>query len=225
MKKILIFSANDLFSHVLALELTKIGGIAERFEIKHNLKNPPQGYDLYVVDTALGGSRELAQSITRFEESSLILLSKSDYDDWQDFAESPRCVRLRRPFLMKDLRERAMQLLKSNSTPRSGIDLSPSLQNQDPAAKIRIDKETQTIYYRDVEVSLTKKEFDLFCYLYVNRNQALSRDKIFRDVWGYSYMGEGNIVDVYVRYLRTKIDDRFGIKLIYTVRGIGYSIK
>ena len=121
MKKILIFSANDLFSHVLALELTKIGGIAERFEIKHNLKNPPQGYDLYVVDTALGGSRELAQSITRFEESSLILLSKSDYDDWQDFAESPRCVRLRRPFLMKDLRERAMQLLKSNSASRSGI--------------------------------------------------------------------------------------------------------
>ena len=58
-----------------------------------------------------------------------------------------------------------------------------------------------------------------------NKNIVLDREKLLNEVCGYDYIGETNIIDVYVRYIRTKIDDKFGIKLITTVRGVGYSIK
>jgi len=58
-----------------------------------------------------------------------------------------------------------------------------------------------------------------------NKNIVLDREKLMNEVCGYDYIGETNIIDVYVRYLRTKIDDHYGIKLIHTVRGVGYVVK
>jgi len=58
-----------------------------------------------------------------------------------------------------------------------------------------------------------------------NKNIVLDREKLMNEVCGYDYIGETNIIDVYIRYLRTKIDDRYGIKLIHTVRGVGYVVK
>ncbi len=74
-------------------------------------------------------------------------------------------------------------------------------------------------------VTLTKKEFMLLEYLLRNRKMVLSREQILEKVWGYDFMGDTNVVDVYVRYLRSKIDDAFGEKYIHTVRGVGYVIK
>ena len=74
-------------------------------------------------------------------------------------------------------------------------------------------------------VILTKKEFMLLEYLLKNRKMVLNREQILEKVWGYDFMGDTNVVDVYVRYLRSKIDDAFGEKYIHTVRGVGYVIK
>ena len=74
-------------------------------------------------------------------------------------------------------------------------------------------------------MELTIREFTLLQTLLENKNVVLSRDTLINRVWGYDYYVETNIVDVYVRYLRQKIDDRFQIHLISTVRGIGYVIK
>ena len=74
-------------------------------------------------------------------------------------------------------------------------------------------------------IELTKKEFDLLHYFLENKNIVLTRDKILQAVWGYDYIGDTNIVDVYIRYLRSKIDDKYNIKLIHTVRGVGYILK
>ncbi|MBO6178941.1 MAG: response regulator transcription factor [Selenomonadaceae bacterium] len=74
-------------------------------------------------------------------------------------------------------------------------------------------------------VTLTKKEFMLLEYLLKNRKMVLNREQILEKVWGYDFMGDTNVVDVYVRYLRSKIDDAFGEKYIHTVRGVGYVIK
>ena len=74
-------------------------------------------------------------------------------------------------------------------------------------------------------VELTNREFELLHTLMRNKNIVLTREKLLNEVCGYDYVGETNIIDVYVRYLRTKIDDHFGIKLIQTVRGVGYCIK
>ena len=74
-------------------------------------------------------------------------------------------------------------------------------------------------------VELTKQEYDLLEMLLRNKRNVLTRDQILSDVWGYDYMGDTNVVDVYIRYLRQKLDDRFDEKYIYTMRGVGYVIK
>ena len=74
-------------------------------------------------------------------------------------------------------------------------------------------------------MELTHREFSLLEYLLENKNIVMSRDNLLEKVCGYDYAGETNVIDVYVRYIRTKIDDVYGIKLISTVRGVGYVIK
>ena len=75
------------------------------------------------------------------------------------------------------------------------------------------------------DVELTQREFALLQTLLENKGIVLGRGTLLERVWGYDYMGETNIVDVYVRYLRGKIDDVFGVKLVQTVRGVGYVIR
>ncbi len=75
------------------------------------------------------------------------------------------------------------------------------------------------------DIDLTKREYELLRYLAEKKNQVLPREDILTEVWGYDYIGETNVVDVYIRYLRQKIDDRFGKKLIHTIRGVGYCVK
>ena len=74
-------------------------------------------------------------------------------------------------------------------------------------------------------VNLTHKEYELLKYLVENKRNVLSRDQILQTVWGYDYIGDTNVVDVYISYLRSKIDDKFGEKYIYTTRGVGYAIR
>jgi DNA-binding response OmpR family regulator len=86
-------------------------------------------------------------------------------------------------------------------------------------------KENYRVEYNDEEIELTKKEFELLEYLMMNKNIVLSRDKILENVWGYDYFGETNLIDVYVRYLRSKIDQKYNVDIIKTVRGVGYIIR
>ena len=70
-----------------------------------------------------------------------------------------------------------------------------------------------------------EREYDLLEYLLRNKRTVLTRDQILQEVWGFDYTGETNVVDVYIRYLRAKLDDRFNQKYIYTVRGVGYVVR
>jgi len=75
------------------------------------------------------------------------------------------------------------------------------------------------------KIDLTPREFELLVYLLENKNIVLSREQILHHVWGYDYMGDTNVVDVYIRYIRKKMDYPFPKPLIQTVRGVGYIIK
>ena len=75
------------------------------------------------------------------------------------------------------------------------------------------------------EIELTNREFSLLQYMLENKTIVLSREQLLERVWGYEYLGETNVVDVYVRYLRTKIDESYPQKLLHTVRGVGYVIR
>lgn len=90
---------------------------------------------------------------------------------------------------------------------------------------LKVDLAKYEVTYSGEMVTLTKKEFNLLAYLMKHKNQAISRETLLNEVWDYDYMGETNVVDVYVRYLRQKLDDKYGVKIINTVRGVGYIIK
>lgn len=90
---------------------------------------------------------------------------------------------------------------------------------------LSLDKIRHKVVYDNTEIELTNREFSLLKILMENKNIVLSRDILMEKVCGYDYIGETNVIDVYIRFLRTKIDDKFKIKIITTVRGVGYVIK
>jgi len=90
---------------------------------------------------------------------------------------------------------------------------------------LSLDKIRHKVMYDNTEIELTNREFSLLKVLIENKNIVLSRDILMEKVCGYDYIGETNVIDVYIRFLRTKIDDTFKIKIITTVRGVGYVIK
>lgn len=122
-----------------------------------------------------------------------------------------------KPFAIEELFARMRVVLRRRTT----VTNDNILELKD----LKIDLARRMVYYGNNEVELTKREFELLVYLVKNKNIVISREQILNQVWGYYYIGETNVVDVYVRYLRTKIDDKFGVKLIHTIRGVGYFAK
>ena len=90
---------------------------------------------------------------------------------------------------------------------------------------VKLDTRRHTVTVHDTPVEFTKREFDLLHYLLKNKGVVVTRDMLLENVWDYDFDGGTNAVDVYIRFLRTKIDEAFDIKLIHTVRGVGYVIK
>ncbi|AVK47590.1 PhoB family transcriptional regulator [Clostridium sp. MF28] len=90
---------------------------------------------------------------------------------------------------------------------------------------LSLDKMRHKVMYDNTEIELTNREFTLLKILLENKNIVLTRDILMEKVCGYDYIGETNVIDVYIRFLRTKIDDAFKTKIITTVRGVGYVIK
>lgn len=92
-------------------------------------------------------------------------------------------------------------------------------------ANLTLDCDTRTVWRDKTAISLSSKEFSILEYLIANQGIVLTRDKIEQHIWNYDYSGGSNVVDVYIRYLRKKIDDDYTPKLIHTIRGTGYVLK
>ena len=92
-------------------------------------------------------------------------------------------------------------------------------------ADLEIDTKAHTVKRQNQEIVLSGKEYDILLYMMMNKGAVLSREKIENHAWNFDYEGGTNAVDVYIRYLRKKIDDPFDVKLIHTVRGSGYVLK
>lgn len=90
---------------------------------------------------------------------------------------------------------------------------------------LSINEKTRQVMRAGQSIELTPKEYDLLKYFLQNQNQVLTYDQLLSNVWGYDYYGDTNIVYVYIRYLRTKIDTPFSKPYIHTVRGVGYMLK
>ena len=105
------------------------------------------------------------------------------------------------------------------------------LRERDPhenvlAAKdLTMDRDRHEVRRAGKDIALTAKEYALLEYLLLHRNKVHTRDELFNGVWGSDFLGDSNLIDVYIRYLRGKIDDGYDDKLIQTVRGVGYALK
>ncbi len=114
---------------------------------------------------------------------------------------------LTKPFAIEELLARMRVAFKHSEG--SNIAKKTILQVQN----LEIDTEKRMVTVDGKVVDLTKKEYELLTYLVQNKNIVLTREQILNEVWGYSYIGETNVVDVYIRYLRAKIDEAFGKKI------------
>ncbi len=149
----------------------------------------------------------------------LILSAKDDIDTKVQGLDLGANDYLTKPFNSRELFARIRVLLRKTETPDTSSTHYLTLQDM----TVYLDR--HEVQIGDQILSLTKKEFDLLTYLIRNKNVVLSRERILGEVWGYDYIGDTNVVDVYIRYLRSKIDEVVGHKYIHTIRGIGYVIK
>jgi len=92
-------------------------------------------------------------------------------------------------------------------------------------ADLRLDRQTREVYRGSRPIELTAKEFDLLEHLMAHPRQVITRDRILEEVWGYDFMGDSNIIEVYIRYLRLKLEANHEKRLIQTVRGVGYVLR
>ena len=122
-----------------------------------------------------------------------------------------------KPFAIEELLARIRAALRSRGGRAAAAALS--------AGALTMDVERHQVSVGGQDVELTKKEFDLLRCLLENKGRVLTREALLDAVWGFDFVGETNSVDVYIRFLRGKLDDAFGMKLIHTVRGVGYVIK
>jgi DNA-binding response OmpR family regulator len=122
-----------------------------------------------------------------------------------------------KPFAIEELLARIRTALRRTAPAEQGSVLS--------CRGVTLDIGRRSVTYNGKQIELTKREFDLLHYLMKNKGLVISRETLLENVWGFDFTGETNAVDVYIRFLRSKIDDVFEIKLIQTVRGVGYVIK
>ena len=126
-----------------------------------------------------------------------------------------------KPFAMEELLARVRNILRIfQQNPRES-EGSDTIKLGDLTIELRSRK----VFRKDILIELTPREFELLVYLVENKNEEKSREDILSEVWGYDFIGETNLVDVYIRYLRQKLDKGYRHKLIHTVRGVGYMIK
>ena len=125
-----------------------------------------------------------------------------------------------KPFAIEELLARIRTALKRKT-------IIEKKQNSDilNCGLLSLDKAKHKVTYDGNTIELTHREFNLLQVLLENKNIVLTRDVLMEKVCGYDYIGETNVIDVYVRYLRTNIDDKFKTNIISTVRGVGYVIK
>ncbi|ARI76337.1 response regulator transcription factor [Halobacillus mangrovi] len=124
-----------------------------------------------------------------------------------------------KPFQIEELLARIRAALRTKTAPIEDDQETISL------ADLTVNEGTHEVFRGDEPIKLTAKEFSLLAYFMQNQRQVLNREQLLDHVWGYDYYGDTNIVDVYVRYLRNKMDKGFEPQLLHTVRGVGYVLK
>ena len=180
-------------------------------------------YDLILLDVMLPDmdGMEICKRVREVSDVPIIMLTARDeIKDKVEGLDLGADDYVTKPFAADELLARIRRALaRHNERVRATEDTRYVVKN------MIIYPERYEVTVKGEHVELTHKEYALLKYLVENKRNVLSRDQILQTVWGYDYIGDTNVVDVYISYLRSKIDDRFGEKYIYTTRGVGYAIR
>lgn len=179
-------------------------------------------YDAVILDIMMpkkNGLQVLKYVRSRKKYTPVLLLTAKDsVEDRVTGLDAGADDYLIKPFAFDELLARIRVMLRKNAA-------SETKTNIVEIADLKVDLNTQKVYRSGREISLSSREFSILRYLCMNKGIVLSRDKIEEHIWNYDYAGGSNVVDVYIRYLRKKIDEGFSPKLIHTVRGAGYVLR
>lgn len=183
------------------------------------------GWDLILLDIMLPGMSgiEILRRIrTKDVVTPVILLTaKGSVEDKVSGLDLGANDYITKPFQIEELLARVRATLRLRKSSVSKEESKDWL----IAADLRVNEGTREVIRGTDEIELTPREFALLVYLLRNKRQVLNREQILAAVWGYDYYGDTNVVDVYIRYVRRKIDYGREPELIHTVRGIGYVLK
>lgn len=183
------------------------------------------GYDLVLLDIMLPGLNglEVLRRIRKENERlPVILLTARDTTmDKVSGLDSGADDYVTKPFAIEELLARIRTPLRKHAKAAA----APAEENAYTVQDVRLEKDARRVLVNGTEVKLTRKEFDLLECLMEHRGKVMDRSSLLEQVWGYDFAGETNSVDVVVRFLRSKIDEPYGLTLIETVRGVGYVIR
>ncbi|MCD6474765.1 MAG: response regulator transcription factor [Anaerolineaceae bacterium] len=175
--------------------------------------------DLIILDLMLPGMDGLEFTEKIREENNvpiLMLTARGGLEDRVQGLDSGADDYMVKPFELEELLARIRSLLRRSSSERSIV-----LKFED----LKLDTHTRTAQRGERNISLTTKEYELLEIFMLHQREILSREMIFDRVWGYDFGGESNVLDVYIRYLRQKLEGEEDSRLIHTIRGTGYVLR
>ena len=217
--KILVVEDDAAILRVLQLELEHEGYEVEVARdgltgLEKALKEP----DLVILDLMLPKMDGL-EVCTRVRAKSavpiIMLTAKDRIPDRVAGLDTGADDYLTKPFSIDELLARIRARLRERHPASNVLE----------AADLLMDRDRHEVTRSGKPIQLTAKEYALLEYLLLHRNKVHTRDELFNGVWGSDFLGDSNLIDVYIRYLRGKIDEDYEPKLIQTVRGVGYALK
>ena len=220
-ERILLVEDEEKLSRMVEMELRYEGyEVTKAFDGRTGLEQALSGkHDLVLLDIMLPqlSGMEVLRRLRRESDLPVIMLTARDsVVDKVSGLDSGADDYITKPFAIEELLARIRAALRKGGSAKGTLLC---------AGEVVMDVERHAVTVKGQSVELTKKEFDLLRHLLENKGRVLTREALLDSVWGFDFVGETNSVDVYIRFLRSKIDEAFGIKLIHTVRGVGYVIR
>lgn len=222
--RILIIEDEESIARVLQLELQFEGYEAEMAHTGTDglLKYREQKWDLVLLDIMLPemSGLDVLKRIRATESYTpvIMLTAKGDVEDKVKGLDLGANDYMTKPFEIEELLARIRTALRFSQRP---IEQEP----QTTFGQLSINEQTRDVLYFGEHVYLTPREYELLLYLLRHPKQVLTREQILEAVWGYNYYGDTNVVDVYIRYVRQKLEAANNTPIIQTVRGVGYVLK
>ncbi|MEH7075254.1 response regulator transcription factor [Neobacillus drentensis] len=230
MNSILVVEDEDKIARLLELELEyegyKVTKVMDGFEAFEAYKKG--NWDLILLDVMLPGISgiELLRRIRLNDKHTpvLLLTAKSSVEDKVSGLDYGANDYITKPFQIEEVLARVRAALRMKTVEQANQNQSPE-EDLIKFADLKVNPKTREVFRDEEAIDLTPREFDLLVYLITNKRQVLNRDQILEAVWGYDFFGDTNVVDVYIRYVRKKMELPNKPPLIHTVRGVGYVLK